>query len=309
MKINIRADSVTVEGYVNAVERNSKPLTSRIGRFVERICKGAFGHAIERNEDIHVLLNHDWKRDLGSTSQGNLELKEDSIGLYARAEITDKDVIEDARHGNLVGWSFGFEDTEGGVDKAVDDETGLPLRKVRDMNLYEVSILNRKKNPAYDGTLIMARDDSVQFNSEPFIDDVEVIEERSEEQTEEQAEEKEIDYSKWEEMISEMKLRYNHVHGADGRFGTSSGSSGGSGGSSGGYFPYKGFHEQANKLSESLKKARSSSAIQRIALSDKRQIDVIDKELQNPEDKDHIPTLKSAKYKLNRIIKDCEKKF
>ena len=29
MKITIRSDSVTLEGYVNAVERNSKPLTER----------------------------------------------------------------------------------------------------------------------------------------------------------------------------------------------------------------------------------------------------------------------------------------
>ena len=34
MKIQIREDSVEIEGYVNAIERNSKPLMSRIGKFV-----------------------------------------------------------------------------------------------------------------------------------------------------------------------------------------------------------------------------------------------------------------------------------
>ena len=67
MKVNIRGDQVEVEGYVNAIERNSKPLQSRIGKFIERICKGAFKKAIKRNDDIHILLNHDWERDLGST--------------------------------------------------------------------------------------------------------------------------------------------------------------------------------------------------------------------------------------------------
>ena len=86
MKINIREDKVEIEGYVNAIERYSKPLMSRIGQFIERICKGAFKKAINRNNDIHILLNHDWKRDLGSTKLGNLELKEDNIGLLVRSK-------------------------------------------------------------------------------------------------------------------------------------------------------------------------------------------------------------------------------
>lgn len=216
MKVSIRADSVLIEGYVNAIERNSKPLMSRIGRFIERICKGAFSNALKRNDDVHVLLNHDWDRDLGSTKQGNLELVEDNIGLHARAVITDRDVIESARAGNLVGWSFGFEDTPDGVENRTDVETGFPLRVVRDLNLYEVSILDRSKVPAYDGTLIMARsDDDVQFHSEAFIDEVNVeeIETRAEEsRNEEQPQQDEhpeadkpIDYSIYEDMISEMK--------------------------------------------------------------------------------------------------------
>lgn len=36
MKINIREDKVIIEGYVNAVERASKPLFSRFGEFIEK---------------------------------------------------------------------------------------------------------------------------------------------------------------------------------------------------------------------------------------------------------------------------------
>ena len=110
MRINLREDSVELEGYVNAVERSSKTLTDRIGNFVERICAGAFKRALKRGNNVHILLNHDWDRDLGSTEQGNLELEEDNIGLRVRATITDPDVIQKARNGELVGWSFGFED-------------------------------------------------------------------------------------------------------------------------------------------------------------------------------------------------------
>lgn len=212
MKVNIRADSVEIEGYVNAVERDSKPLMSRMGRFVEKITKGAFKRAIERNNNVQLLLNHE--RELGSTSKGNLELKEDNIGLHARAKITDKDVIGKARRGELVGWSFGFEDRPDGVMKRIVD--GMLHRTVNDLDLYEVSILDKSRKPAYDGTLITVRDDSgaMQFRGEPFIDEVstcaeneqvEKPEEKREEAAPEQQEDENIDYSKYEAMITEMK--------------------------------------------------------------------------------------------------------
>ena len=231
MKVNIRADKVEIEGYVNAIERDSKPLWSRVGQFIERICKGAFKKALKRNDDVHILLNHDWDRDLGSTKAGNLELEEDNIGLKARATITDPEVIEKARAGDLVGWSFGFTDRD--VINSIRD--GMPHRAVKDLDLAEVSILDRRKSPAYEGTLISARseDDIVHFRGEDFIDDVEVTGEQPEKQPEtvetattevvvevqEKPEETEapneaepkqqevvnIDYSKYEKIIAEMK--------------------------------------------------------------------------------------------------------
>lgn len=220
---------------VNAIERNSKPLMSRIGKFIERVCKGAFAKAIKRNNDIHILLNHDWNRDLGSTKQGNLELTEDNIGLHARATITDKEVIEKAKRGDLVGWSFGFSDRD--VENSL--EKGMPTRSIKDLDLYEVSILDRTKTPAYDGTLITAREETneIHFRGAEFIDeinmsfdekkdvetpsdvtegeekpkDTEETETRSEQQEnvvenrDNQEEEKTIDYSKYENLIKEMK--------------------------------------------------------------------------------------------------------
>lgn len=216
MRINIREDSVEIEGYVNAVERNSKPLMSRVGRFVERILKGAFSRALARNDNVKILLNHDNDRVLGSQKEGNLELNEDNIGLHARAVITDADVMQKARDGELVGWSFGFTDMEDGVETSVDTDTNLPLRKVRDLNLIEVSILDRSKTPAYDGTLVAVRnDESYQYHSEPYIEDavtttVVSVEAEPQERAEEDEPTKEetpvaIDYSEYEELIKEMK--------------------------------------------------------------------------------------------------------
>ena len=219
MRINIRNDSVEIDGYVNSIERLSKPLNSRIGKFRERIKAGAFKRAIERNDDIHVLLNHDTSRDLGSTKQGNLELHEDNIGLRAKATITDADVIDKAKRGDLVGWSFGFPERD--VD--THDENGMMTRDVKDLDLYEVSILDRSKVPAYDGTLIQARDadgDTVHLNTgEAVTDDKpEVTEEKQEDKPADKTEEEPqntrddseennstIDYSKWENLIAELK--------------------------------------------------------------------------------------------------------
>jgi HK97 family phage prohead protease len=214
MKISIREDKVTIEGYVNAVERNSKPLTERGVTFIERIGAGAFKRAIERAKDIRILLNHKKDRDLGGLSDGNLELEEDNIGLKARAEITDPEVIEDARKGNLVGWSFGFVDDD--VTQLRDEESGLPLRKVNDLVLYEVSLLNRSKSPAYVGTLVNVRDDGTEERvnySEEYEDEVEVIDEveKRSEETREETKDPEDKAPEVKELSSETLARYKNI--------------------------------------------------------------------------------------------------
>jgi HK97 family phage prohead protease len=218
MKIQIREDSVTIEGYVNAVERASKPLYSRLGRFVEKICAGAFKRALGRAEDVRILLNHDWTRDLGGIKDGNLELEEDNIGLHARATITDPEVIKDARNGDLVGWSFGFDDLPNGVEETRDEETGLPFRKVKDLKLYEVSLLNRRKSPAYVGTLVNVRDDgSTILYSEDTEDEAELIDETTREALEEIREDTQVETKEPEtepaktEVSSDYYARYRNI--------------------------------------------------------------------------------------------------
>ena len=222
MKIIIRSDSVTLEGYVNAVERNSKPLTERGVTFIERVGAGAFKRALARAKDIRILLNHNPNRDLGGLKDGNLELEEDNIGLKARAVITDPEVIEDAKRGNLVGWSFGFEDTKDGVTQLRDEESGLPLRKLSDLNLFEVSILNRKRSPAYVGTLVNVRDDGTEERtliSEDYLpDNIETVEDITKEaiaEIREDSSEETKEDPKTEPQVKELSsdtiARYNNI--------------------------------------------------------------------------------------------------
>jgi HK97 family phage prohead protease len=206
MNIRVTKDSVQIDGYVNAVERLSKPLKDRLGSFVERVKVGAFKRALERADDVRLLLNHDWTRDLGGIKDGNLELYEDAIGLHARATITDKDVIEQAKKGELRGWSFGFMDRD--VDQG--EENGLTVRNVKDLDLYEVSLINRSRVPAYDGTLVAVRsaDDSKSLNISDYIEselNLRVEEEQPENTDNHAADNGALDYTEYHKIIEEMK--------------------------------------------------------------------------------------------------------
>ncbi len=175
MRIIIRSDHVHIEGYVNAVERLSKPITERLGTFRERVKAGTFSKALKRAEDIRILSNHEWSKDLGGIRDGNLHLEEDAIGLRAEADIFDAQVIEDAKAGNLVGWSFGFYPLE----SRDTSEDGMPIKELIDIDLKEVSLLNKKHVPAYDGTLVMVRDNEPKMviGESMMDDDIDVKEE------------------------------------------------------------------------------------------------------------------------------------
>ena len=179
MQVEIRNDSVFISGYVNAVERLSKPiretLHGKVRTFLERIKAGVFRTALKRNKNVLVLLNHDNSRVLASTEDGNAILDEDNIGLRAEITITDKEVVQKAREGKLSGWSFGFIAN----DDEVITEGKNEVRTVTDMELIEVSILDDTKSPAYYGTSIEAREGGakvMEIRADAFTEE-EVVEE------------------------------------------------------------------------------------------------------------------------------------
>jgi phage head maturation protease len=107
MSVEIRSDAVLLEGYVNAVGRDSRILTDRTGKkFVEQIVPGTFQRALEKGNNVEIDLNHN--RVLGSRETGEVELYEDAIGLRAKALISDPEVRSLARNNRLTGWSCEF---------------------------------------------------------------------------------------------------------------------------------------------------------------------------------------------------------
>ena len=157
MNVEVRGDTVVITGYVNAIERYSKPITdtlrNKVQTFIERVKAGVFRTALKRNNDVKVLLNHDMNRELANTKDGSAKLEEDNIGLRAEVTITDAEVVEKARQNKLVGWSFGFYANADDVGAEGENTT----RTITDMDLVEVSILDDTKSPAYYGTSIEAR--------------------------------------------------------------------------------------------------------------------------------------------------------
>ncbi|MGK0468190.1 HK97 family phage prohead protease [Clostridium sp.] len=202
MRIEIRNDSVIIDGYVNAVLRDSKPIPRPGGKFVEQIMPKAFERALGKALNVDILLNHNKTRKLGSTVDGNLELFEDNIGLRAIATITDAEVMEKARKKELRGWSFGFYSDK---DKWEDVGEGLQRRFVEELELTEVSIIDNTRMPAYIGTSIETRDDKEvtvetrEEDSKAITEDISVKEEKREEVK--------IDYSIQENEIQILKMK------------------------------------------------------------------------------------------------------
>ena len=193
MRIEIRNDSVLLDGYVNAIARDSRPMLDDNGeKFVEQISPKTFQRALEKNDDVLCLLNHEPSRVLGSTRQGNVELFEDNIGLRAICKITDSEVIEKAKNGKLRGWSFGFETLKEHEESL---ENGLKRRFVDEMNLAEVSIIDEHKIPCYVGTSIEMRADKeakLEYRGEDFK--AKIIDET----------ERKIDYSEYEQILKQF---------------------------------------------------------------------------------------------------------
>lgn len=171
LKVEIRADNtVHIEGYVNAVGRDSRVLPSPMGRFVEQVEPRAFEKALSSGKTVQLKHNHE--RALGSTSDGSLSLHEDAIGLYAKAVTSDQIIRERAKNGELRGWSFGFSNPVEGREE--NTAAGVPRRILRSFDLAEVSIIDNTKTPCYVGTSIEVRGtENVEVETRAFEDAVE----------------------------------------------------------------------------------------------------------------------------------------
>ena len=110
-----------------------------------------FQRAINKADNVDFLLNHNPNLKLGDIKSG-VKLYEDNIGLKIEADITDKNAIRSYNdNGKFSGFSFGFIANE----DSFTVEDGVNVRKLKDIDLIEVSLLEVGYTPAYTGTMIL----------------------------------------------------------------------------------------------------------------------------------------------------------
>lgn len=146
--LEVRSESRTIAGY--AAVFNS--VTDIGGQFREQIAPGAFKSSI--GADVRALFDHDPANVLGRTKAGTLRINEDARGLAVEIDLPDtqlgRDLQASMARGDIDGMSFGFRVTDQEWDEAGD----TPLRTIRGVELFEVSVVTF---PAYPATEVALR--------------------------------------------------------------------------------------------------------------------------------------------------------
>lgn len=204
IQLDYNSEQRKLGGYINVVERASETLYSKQrGKwFKETIKAGTFTRALQKNDSIPMLLEHDWDKQIAHTANGTLELREDAIGLRFDA-VVDEDTFNEIQRRNITSCSFGFKVNEQQYESI---NPKMEKRYISNIDLFEVSLV---ANPAYVGSLVEQR------NMEQALEDmdkeevetvIETVEENKEELVEEvRAEDKEEESESVDTDVEEQK--------------------------------------------------------------------------------------------------------
>lgn len=146
------ADDGTVRlvGYAATFNREADGLPFR-----ECIIPGAFKRSLDRGDDVFLLVNHDTDElPLARRSSGTLTVSEDNTGLLVEAVLDPKnpraaELASALERGDVDKMSFAFTVAPDGQTRTKDG-----LRELRDLNLFEVSVVTW---PAYSDTTVGLR--------------------------------------------------------------------------------------------------------------------------------------------------------
>jgi HK97 family phage prohead protease len=170
--LEVRADDgdegpLTIVGHAAVFDRKSEELgAAGWFTFREQIKRGAFKRALDEDQDVRLLWEHDprWilARTAASQEVGRLELSEDPRGLRSFAKVVPTSYARDLeavmRAGVVTQMSFGFTVGPGGdewLERTRDDGTVEVLRTIHEVErLFDVSVV---AFPAYPQTDAVAR--------------------------------------------------------------------------------------------------------------------------------------------------------
>lgn len=193
MRIEVRSDNtVHIEGYVNAVERESRPVMTPHGMVNELIESGVFKRALETGGNVTMMVDHNPNRVLSDTAGGTLKLREDTIGLRADTVFTDEKVLAAAKAGKIKGWSFGMKN----VKDTIEERSGkLNLRRIKELVLDHVTLVI-DQTPCYSATSVEMRAEGEEHIEQRAFDtemELSIEEKRAD-----------VDYSKYEDRLKEL---------------------------------------------------------------------------------------------------------
>lgn len=139
----------TLEGYASVFNTPTD-----LGNFLEVIEEGAFTRALDEQQDVRALIDHDPSKVIGRTKNNTLELREDGRGLFSRIELPDttegRDIAILVERGDLDAMSFGFTV----VKDRWERNEGKNVRYIEDVDLFDVSVV---AFPAYEDTSVALR--------------------------------------------------------------------------------------------------------------------------------------------------------
>lgn len=170
-EVEVEENNYHIKGYANRYDDMSKIMvrkdnhTGTIRKFSERMENGVFQRAIMASgydttlpdDSIQLLLEHNDKDILASTTNGSLRVSDDGVGLWIDANIIPttygKDTYTLIKQGVRCHMSVGMY--------VLDDEWIAPpmghdvwVRVIKEIRLFEISVV---RNPAYANTELEAR--------------------------------------------------------------------------------------------------------------------------------------------------------
>ncbi|WP_338749802.1 HK97 family phage prohead protease [Bacillus sp. FJAT-52991] len=137
-----------VDDETNIVEGYASTFGGEPDAYDDVIVKGAFAKTIQENGDrIKFLWQHNWDKPIGKV----IELREDEIGLYFKAKISEtnkgKEAMQLMKDRVIDRLSIGYNT----IKREYDSETGI--RYLKEISLFEISAVTF---PANDRAIITA---------------------------------------------------------------------------------------------------------------------------------------------------------
>ena len=177
--IELKGLAAPYERYARVADTDRQGTRNRIR---EKIARGAFNRviteALAKRTNIPALVNHQPNLKLTDTRSNNLRLRDTDAGLEVLMllnpfEFLQRALLKDLDADNVTGMSVGFRlsrqkkrapaaqtqsivpNTGKGVYvEALNADTGITWRVLKDVDLQEISILTDRALPAYADTYI-----------------------------------------------------------------------------------------------------------------------------------------------------------